>query len=37
MATACVLIASFPFIGAPVGFGAVMIVAGLVLRRAWLA
>jgi len=35
MAAACALIASFPFIGAPVGFGAVLIVAALVLRRAW--
>jgi hypothetical protein len=33
MACACALIASFPFVGAPVGFGAVVVVAGLVLRR----
>lgn len=41
MALACLLIASFPFVGFPVGFFAVAIVAGLVLRRAfstvWLA
>jgi hypothetical protein len=37
MAAACALIASFPFIGAPVGFASVAIVAALVLRRAWLS
>jgi arabinofuranan 3-O-arabinosyltransferase len=37
MALACVLIASFPFVAAPVGFAAVLIVAALVLRRAWTA
>ena len=31
---ACALIASFPFVTAPVGFAAVLIVAALVLRRA---
>jgi arabinofuranan 3-O-arabinosyltransferase len=36
MALACVLIGSFPFVAAPVGFAAVVIVAALVLRRAWL-
>lgn len=34
MALACALIASFPFVGMPVGFAAVAIVAALVLRRA---
>jgi hypothetical protein len=37
MVLACALIASFPFVSAPVGLGAVIIVAALVLRRASLA
>jgi hypothetical protein len=37
MVLACALIASFPFVAAPVGFAAVVVVAILVLRRAWLA
>jgi hypothetical protein len=32
---ACALIASFPFVTLPVGFVAVLIVAALMLRRAW--
>jgi hypothetical protein len=36
MVLACALIASFPFVAAPVGFAAVVVVAILVLRRAWL-
>ena len=31
---ACALIASFPFVAAPVGFAAVCVIAALVLRRA---
>jgi hypothetical protein len=34
MGCALALIASFTFFGAPVGLGATLIVAGLVLRRA---
>jgi chromate transport protein ChrA len=30
---ACVLIASFPFVAVPVGFAAVCVIAGVVLRR----
>ena len=33
---ACALIASFPFVGLPVGFAAVLIVAALAMRRAFL-
>jgi len=34
MGIACALIASFPFVGVPVGFFALLIVATLILRRA---
>ncbi|MGI8526961.1 MAG: glycosyltransferase family 87 protein [Pseudolabrys sp.] len=34
IALACALIAAFPFVTAPVGFAAVLIVAGIVVRRA---
>ena len=34
---ACALIASFPFVAAPVGFAAVCVIAAVVLRRAWIA
>jgi hypothetical protein len=34
MGAACALIASFPFVGVPVGFFALLIVATLILRRA---
>ena len=34
---ACALIASFPFVAAPVGFAAVLVIAAVVVRRAWIA
>ncbi len=37
MALACALIASFPFVTFPVGFAALLIVAALIVRRAWAA
>jgi arabinofuranan 3-O-arabinosyltransferase len=37
MAIVGALIASFPFVGFPVGFLALMIVAALILRRAWVS
>jgi hypothetical protein len=36
IALACALIAAFPFVTAPVGFAAVLIVAALLTRRIWL-
>ena len=32
---ACLLVLIFPFVNAPVGFAAVLVVAALVVRRAW--
>jgi hypothetical protein len=32
---ACLLVLIFPFVTAPVGFAAVLVVAALVVRRAW--
>jgi hypothetical protein len=37
MALACLLVLVFPFVTAPVGFAAVLVVAALILRRAWRA
>ena len=33
MGIACLLILIFPFVKAPVGFAAVLVVAGLIARR----
>jgi len=35
IALACLLVLSFPFVKAPVGFGAVLVVPALIARRAW--